>query len=153
MQDDPTFITPSKDPIELQWEHLRRHGIIDKDSLNPPIVQRKLKKKPTRTLAPEIQVDWTIDLHECTVSEAESEVIDLFNLAQNQTFEKSRIVHGGHMGRYGPVQRTIERLLKGKLRKWVKEFRLDGMNDGATIVWWQWPETKHSNSNFMKHFR
>lgn len=123
------------DDFDIQMAHLQKFGVIDKDQIaEQNHIPRKSKPKEIKKLY-ETPVDWEIDLHGLTIAEAEATILEIFEMARKARMNRIRIIHGGRLGHYGPVANHIQRMLKSQLRYFIQRFELDGLNDGALLIY------------------
>lgn len=121
------------DDREKQLAHLDRYGVVDKDADS----EAPLRKSPKREkkLRPETPVDWEIDLHGYGIQEAEVHLDEIFTMAEKAGMSRLRVIHGGRLGHYGPMAKHIQRMLKTKLHHKIQRIELDGLNDGALLIY------------------
>lgn len=125
------------DDYEKQMAHLLRFGVPDKDQQLEELrrSQERPKKPKEEKKLYETPVDWELDLHGQNIQEASASVAEMFDLAARVGMKRLRIIHGGRLGHYGPMAKHIQRLLQSQFRKEVKRIELDGLNDGAILIY------------------
>ena len=122
--------------IQKQLEHLDRYGIIRKDTSPSQDKHQHKKRKVTKRTSSVIEtpVDSELDLHGLTLNEARAAVELEIECLRKARLKTLRIIHGGNLNKKVPMRKEIERLIRGPLKKLIRNSYRDHYNFGSIII-------------------
>ena len=133
-------IEDTSDEERELWKEIAAFPFFDKDEslqkCEPPR-RKNLKriKRREKSRPPSVTTDGEIDLHGCTTEEAAAKLQAEIAIGVKQGWKSLRVIHGGKAGTYGPVQKTVERMVKTLFTKEISNWEIEECNPGATILY------------------
>jgi len=122
------------------WKEIAAFPFYDKDESlqkieSPRRKNLKRSNKREKSRPPSITTDGEIDLHGCITEEAAAKLQAEIAIGVKQGWKSLRVIHGGKAGTYGPVQKTVERMVKTLFTKEIAHWEIEECNPGATILY------------------